>query len=200
MEKLQTYGVVILAGGKSERMNFPKIFLDFNGKTFLQKITSTYFNAGMKNICAVINKEYSEGKWKEQIELINPFVSEIIKTDSNLGRFHSLQLGINKLLSCDFVFIQNADNPFVDNESIQKLQKHRYPLGYTQLFYQGRKGHPLLISKTIIQYINALQGSEYNLRDILTKFPKIDVEVNDKRILANINTKEDYEEYIFAQA
>ncbi|MBI4930774.1 MAG: NTP transferase domain-containing protein [Bacteroidetes bacterium] len=196
----ETYGVVILAGGKSERMNFPKVFLDFNGETFLQKITETYFNADIKNICVVINKEYSEGEWKKQIESVKPFVSEIVKTDSNFGRFHSLKLGINKMLSCDFVFIQNADNPFVDKEIIERLMKNRYSLGYTQLFYQARKGHPVLISKKIIRLISATQGSEHNLRDILAEFPKIDVEVNDKRVLANINMKEDYEKYIFAQA
>ncbi|TAL56865.1 MAG: hypothetical protein EPN85_14855 [Bacteroidetes bacterium] len=193
----ETYGVVILAGGKSERMNFPKVFSNFSGKTFLETIAETYFNADIKNSCVVINEKFSEGCWEEKIRLVRPFVSSIIKTDSNLGRFNSLKLGINKLLSSDFVFIQNVDNPFVDKGIIQSLQKNRYSIGYTQLFYQGRKGHPVLISNRIACHLNSIQGSENNLRDILSEFPKIDVEVDDKRVLANINTKEDYEEYIF---
>lgn len=196
----EIYGAVILAGGESERMDFPKAFLGFSGRTFLDKISETYFNFGIKNICLVINKNFSEGKWQEEIGLVKPFIQTIIKTDPGFGRFHSLKLGINKLLSCDFVFIQNIDSPFVNKEIIQTLQKNRCSFGYTQPFHQGRKGHPVLISKKIIQLISAMQGSEHNLRDILKEFPKTDVEINDKRILANINTKEDYQEYDFSKS
>jgi len=109
-------------------------------------------------------------------------------------------LGIKNVVNNDFVFVQNADNPFVNKQIIHRLQTNRCSFGYTQLFHQGQKGHPILISKKIIQRINAIQGNEHNLRDILKEFPKTDVEVNDKRILVNINTKKDYEEYIFARS
>ena len=59
----ERYGVVILAGGKSERMDFPKIYLDIKGKTFLSKIAQEYSDAEIDNICLVINKDYCEGIW-----------------------------------------------------------------------------------------------------------------------------------------
>jgi CTP:molybdopterin cytidylyltransferase MocA len=191
----ETYGVIILAGGKSERMHFPKVFLEINGKTFLQKIAGTYYDAGLRNICVVINKEYCEGEWKKKFDSVKPLVSIVEKTDSELGRFHSLKLGAKNLFNHDFVFIQNADNPFVDKEIIERLMIYRNSYGYTQVTYNGFMGHPILISKKIITQINSMDDEDYNLRDVLKEFSGSEVEVNNKGVLANINTKEDYEKY-----
>jgi len=190
------FGVIILAGGKSERMKFPKPFLMIDEKIFLKKIAEEYIQAGIKNSCLVINKEYCEGKWKKDFESIKPYVTVIEKTNPDSGRFHSIKLGIKNFPYADFVFIQNADNPFVDIDIINSLKKHRFSLGYTQLFHKGQKGHPVLISKKVIQKINVLKGDDYNLRNILEEFPSTEVEVNDKRILANLNTIEEYKKFI----
>ncbi len=189
------YGAIILAGGKSERMNYPKPFLTDNGKNFLQKIVEEYYYSRVKDICLVINRNFCEGEWKKHFEQVVPYVKTIEKTDPEEGRFHSIKLGIKNLLYADFLFIQNADNPFVNNRIITSLKRHRLALGYTQLFHQGHKGHPILISKRIINTINNIHDNDYNLRTILEDFPKTDLETEDNRVLANINTQEDYQKY-----
>lgn len=190
-----TYGAIILAGGKSERMNFPKPYLRIDGKTFLNKIAEVYYNAGITDICLVINEEFCGVKWESDFEAIKPFVKIIEKTDSKFGRFHSIKLGVKKFLNKDFVFIQNADNPFIDKEIIEKLKNNRFSLGYTQPFHKGQKGHPVLISKKVSQKIDSILDDDYNLRTVLEEFPKTDVAMVDKGILANLNTREDYEKF-----
>ncbi|HLG33639.1 MAG TPA: NTP transferase domain-containing protein [Bacteroidia bacterium] len=196
----ETYGVIILAGGKSSRMNFPKIYLEIKGKTFLRKIAATYCDAGLKNICMVINKDYCEGEWKEKFNSVKPLVSMVEKTESESGKFHSLKLGAKNLLNHDFVFIQNADNPFVNREIIEHLMTYRNSYGYSQVTYNGFMGHPILISKKIVAQINSMADKDYNLRDVLKEFPRSEVEVNNEGVLANINTKEDYEKYFLHTA
>lgn len=196
----RTYGVIILAGGKSERMNFPKVYLDIEKKTFLQKIVETYCDAGVKNICVIINQEYCEGEWKKKFDSVKPFVSVVEKTDSKYGRFHSLKLGVKNFIDCDFVFIQNADNPFVDKESIENLQGNRNSDGYTQVTFNGKQGHPILISKKIVLQINNIESENYNLRNVLKEFSKIEVAVSNEGVLANINTKEEYGNYFLHTA
>ena len=65
--------------------------------------------------------------------------------------------------------------------------------------FNGKSGHPVMISKNISLRINEIKVTNYNLRNILKEFPKTEVEVNDEGILANINTKEDFEKYLYGK-
>ncbi len=189
----QTFGVLILAGGKSQRMFFPKSHLLYKEKTFLENIAEGYNRAGFTNICLVINKEYCEGEWKQYFENAKAFVPVVEQTDSEYGRFYSLKLGMKNFSAMDFCFVHNVDNPFIDAETIECLYRNRNSYGYTITLHNGERGHPLLISNKVIQKINEIQDKDYNLKDILIKFPKRVAEVNNKEILLNINTLEDYE-------
>lgn len=191
-----TSGVLILAGGKSERMAFPKPYLIYKGKTFLEKIIEGYHSAGMGNICLVINKEHCQGEWKQYFDKCKPLVSLIEKTDSTYGRFHSIKLGLKNFINVDFCFIHNVDNPFLDKETTASLLAVKNLSGYTVAHHKGKKGHPLLISKSIVKRINEDQTGVDNLRDILLEFPRQVVEVNNREILLNVNTPDDYEHYI----
>jgi len=197
-------GVLILAGGKSERMNFPKAYLLYDGKTFLQKIIDEYVQAGIKNIFVVLNEDFSNGEWKKYLDPIKSNVSIIKNPNPELGRFYSLKLGIKKMLNnpstltpdLEFCFIQNIDNPFVNKALIKTLMKSKNPAGYTSPVFIGRNGHPILISKKIIQHINNLPDENQNLRNILLGFSKHEVPVDNDDILVNINTGDDYERFI----
>ena len=191
-----TFGVLILAGGKSERMVFPKPYLLFEGKTFLKKIVEEYYNSGIKNIYVVINEEFCKGEYEKYIDEVKSKVTIIKNTDPELGRFHSVKLGIKKMLNSDFCFIQNIDNPFVNVELIESLMESRNSVGYTSPIYKGRKGHPILVSKKFIQHLNDLPDRNFNLKNILSSFPKSEVEVDNGSILININTPDDYKEHI----
>ena len=109
-----TTGVLILAGGKSERMIFPKPYLLFEGETFLKKIVEEYHNAGIKSICVIINEEFCKGKFEKFIDEVESKTIIIKNPNPELGRFHSLKLGLANILNLDFCFIQNIDNPFVN--------------------------------------------------------------------------------------
>ena len=195
----ESFGILILAGGESMRMDFPKIYLKIDGKTFLSKIVTEYCSAGIENICLVINEKFVSGRWKKLFEQAKLRVGVIEKTEPHYGRFHSLKLGIKNLLACDFVFVQNGDNPLINKDTIERMMQNKNPLGYTQVAFNGKSGHPVMISKNISLRINEIKVTNYNLRNILKEFPKTEVEVNDEGILANINTKEDFEKYLYGK-
>ena len=189
-------GVLILAGGKSERMFFPKAFLLCEGKTFLKKIVEEYYDAGLKNIFVVLNENFCTGEWGKFINQVKSIVTIIENPNPELGRFHSLKLGIKKMQDPDFCFIQNIDNPFVNKEVIKSLMESGNSEGYTSPVFAGRSGHPILISKKIMQHINNLPEGDFNLRNVLSGFPKTEVQMNNDEILININTVEDYKKHI----
>ena len=188
--------VIVLAGGNSERMSFPKSFLMIGGKTFLERICNQYLISGVKDIHVVMNKMFLSNKWSNYSDSIRSYVNFIENKQQELGRFHSIKLGAEKIKESDYCFVQNIDNPFVSEEIISLLWKNRIRNGFVSPSCKGISGQPVLISKEIIQSINSSLDGEINLRDILRNYEKNIIEVNNERILCNINTREDYEKYI----
>jgi len=195
---ISNIGVIILSGGLSIRMNYPKQYLLRNGKTFLQIIVQAYKGAGLNNICVVMNKRYCEGKWQKESHKIKK-ISDVIKNSMpELGRFYSLKLGAGKMKDADFCFIQNVDNPFVTVQMISLLLENKINNGFVSPVYQNKGGHPILVSKAIIKKVISSATDDMNLQNLLKNFKRKKVEINDERILWNINTKEDYERYVLS--
>ena len=188
--------VLVLAGGNSERMKFPKPFLQIGKVTFSEKICDVYRHAGVKEIYAVMNKEYLTGKWESNTASLKSYVKFIENTNQELGRFHSVKLGAEKMKDADYCFIQNIDNPFISEEVISLLWNNRIRNGYVSPVCNMNSGHPILISNEIIRWINDSPDENISLRDVLKKFQNKKIETKDEMILCNINTKEDFEKYI----
>ena len=56
--EFENYAVVILSAGYSERMGSHKALLKFSKNlNFIEKITETYIDSGIKNICLVVNSD-----------------------------------------------------------------------------------------------------------------------------------------------
>ena len=191
--KKQSCSVIILAGGKSSRMNFPKPYLHLDETTFLGKISDVYHQGGVSKIILVLNSEFCDGKWGNIFEKHQSKFTTVIRNDNpELGRFHSLKLGLKPILDDDFCFIQNVDSPFIHPEVIHELWKSRSADGYTSPVFQGRGGHPILLSKHIIHEINTMQEGDFSLKKILSAYKKNEVQMEDDKVLLNVNTQQDY--------
>ena len=194
--KKTSVSVIILAGGKSARMYYPKPYLNFDGRTFAAKISDTYKLAGVDKIILVLNAEYSEGKWEHLFEKHLSKFTLVKNKNPELGRFHSLKLGLKEILDDEFCFIQNIDNPFISEEVIDSLWEKRNPVGYSSPVFQGQGGHPVLLSQYVTLQIDKMEDGDFSLKEILNAFPKNEVEMNDDLVLINMNTPEEYLELI----
>jgi len=183
---------LILAGGKSERMSSPKPFLNYDGRTFLEKIVDEFQTYGIEETIVVLNHELLEQADEKYIAKISKKCTILKNTNPQWGRYHSLKLGIDKAIGTDFCFIHNVDNPFVSSALIKKLYSHRNEKGYTLPVYKGRGGHPVLISKEIIKTIHESMLSSITLKDVLINYNRKELVVNDDSILSNINTPDEY--------
>lgn len=187
-------GALILAGGHSKRMNQPKPFLNYRGKSFLHAISEIYFKSGITEIYTVINHSLVTGSWQPHPEPL--YSSLILNNHPEHGRFYSLKLGTERVKDLDFCFIHNIDNPFLSKEMISGLLRNKIKNGFVVPTYCGKGGHPILISNKIIRHITSIPFSDIDFRTILSEFERKDMPVNDKNILWNINTPGDYEKYI----
>jgi molybdenum cofactor cytidylyltransferase len=180
---------VILAAGKSERMGELKPFLRFRENfTFLQKIIQVYHNQCIYNLVIVVNDEVHRRMQKSKLNynkvIINPF--------PEWGRFYSLKLALQEIRDDSFVYLQNIDNPFVTEKTLQSLKNEIGDSDFAVPIYERQSGHPILLSAEVVTEIIQTEENNSNLRSILSSFRKREIEVNDPGILININTPEDY--------
>ena len=61
--------------------------------------------------------------------------------------------------------------------------------------YQGHGGHPVLLGSSLVEFFNR-QPDLPDFRRELSRFERIEVPCTDEGILLNINTKDDYKEFI----
>jgi len=179
---IESFSLILLTAGKSERMGIQKANLLLNGKSFYDIIISTYKKSNITDRINVINNK---------LEIKN---KNTINNFPEKGRLFSLQLGLKEIES-DWYFIQNIDNPFVSVEILHKFINCKKEADIIQPIYCGEKGHPILISKRVKQVILKETDYKLTLRDVFSKFSKQQIEVDDNTILTNINTPEDYKKY-----
>ena len=189
-------GAVILAAGFSSRMKSPKSLLKFDTeRVFIEKIIDDFFNFGCKKIVVTINPEVRE--WDSVIEKYKSWNSVLFKVNDSpeSERFYSIKKGLESIGEVDYCFIHNTDNPFLDKEIFAKIYKGNSETGYTVPVNNGRGGHPILLSKNVIENIIKEQEIEINFKEFLKDYERINVEVRTDKIHININTKEEYEKY-----
>jgi len=193
MEKIS---VIILAGGSSSRFGVPKPFLLYDRNlTFLEKIVNVYRGFNCRDIILVLNQNHSEKYTSYFSEYFRSEIKVIYNSKTELGRFYSLKLGASSVSDPEYCFIQNIDNPFTDSITLQNLYNSRKIDSYISPVYLNRGGHPVLISGIIIDMIKKEKNINLNIKDFLNRFNKITVDVENAKILANINTPGDYNDY-----
>lgn len=175
-------------------MKQQKPFLRFDDNTFfINKIIENFIEFGCDRIVITINEEVSQ--WNEFISQFdnNPSIQFVPNKHPEYERFYSIKTGLEYIGNPDYCFIQNVDNPFIDYDILKIIYLSRTDSGYTVPIYEGKGGHPVLLSKCVIQQIKDENNIDLNLKEFLTRFERINAEVNSGKIHVNINTQEEYD-------
>lgn len=188
---------VIPAAGRSSRMNSYKPLLKFDeDRNFIEKIIDEFAEFGCKQVVVVVNEEIFLSEWNKTLSERAPGVSIILNDKLHLERYYSVKSGLKELEACDFCFIHNCDNPFIDQKILSAVFEKRIPDGYVSPVYNQKGGHPVLVSEPIINLIAESSEDDSNLREILSLFHCRKVNFDSEVILRNINTKKEYRHFI----
>jgi CTP:molybdopterin cytidylyltransferase MocA len=185
---------IILAAGSSSRMGMPKATLILKGYTVLELIIRLFRDAGISDIRVVTGCDRED---------ISPVIQElkvreIFNPRYQDGMYSSVRNGV---ASCHQetagFFIHPVDIPLIRSDTIKTLSSC-LTRGGRQIIcpvYQGRRGHPMLISAS---FRTAIIRSDRpgGLRVLLYEYTDaiVPVQVNDSGILFNMNTPEEYQE------
>ena len=187
---IQHPAVIILAAGHSERMGQAKYKLAFSEEeTFFSHIIRVYRRFVVPRLIVVVNQEFDTSNY-----LFDENAEFVVNNNPELGRFHSIRLGLEKLKT-GAAFVQNIDNPFVNAGLLIKLLDGLKDKDFAVPVYNGRGGHPVLLSSKIIHSLQNDFSSATHFDKALQSFQRSDVVVSDPYISVNINTPDDYRKY-----
>lgn len=175
---------IILAGGRSRRIKTNKALLTKEGLTFLESALS-----GMKDHVERIF--VVTGRYHEESEMIAkgyPKAIAVRNLDYEKGMFTSVKTGVR--MTGDDFFILPVDCPFVRGETYEALMKSKAEIAVP--VHHGKGGHPIFIKKALKEALLS-EPDESNLRDFRDKIGYEGVEVDDPNVVADIDTKGDYE-------
>lgn len=182
---------IILAAGESSRMGSPKMLLLCNdGQTFIEKCINAFEAFGCEQIILVLNPDNATLLQQKGITVPNS-CTIAINPHSEDGRFSSIQVGIKALHNSNAVFLHNVDNPFVHPTLLAALVQD-FTADFIHPVFEGRGGHPILISPAIVKQIIAAPDNQ-DFKAIINVFQKQTIAVDDPKIIANINTPEAYQ-------
>ena len=196
---MQSTGVIILAAGMSERMGSDKLCLKLpSGETFLSCLLSGYHRFGCTPCIVVVNQKTQPHALRITKSLSVP-ATVVVNPNPEAGRFLSLQLGLQALKNPIRVFVQNIDNPFVNEELLHFLIANSNSGDFVVPVHGNNGGHPVLLNPNVVSSILLHLDPHTPLNGFLKNFQKVIVFTSDRRVLTNINTQSDYREYLTEQ-
>ena len=119
-------------------------------------------------------------------------VQVVFNENYSSGMFTSVKEGI-KHLKDDKFFLIPGDCPLVKRETFRQLLHARGDIVIPK--YRGRKGHPVLMESSLKEEI-LREPDDSNLRDFIRRKGYETIEVEDRGILVDIDTWEDFEKAV----
>ncbi len=184
---------IVLAAGESRRMGAPKQLLPFGGKTVLLAVVDRLLLSRADGVLVVLGCRAEEVR----ATLGGRPVQVVLNLDYAQGMLASVQAGVAALPpDATASLICLGDQPTLDPAVVdQVIEAHRQTgRGIVIPTFNGKRGHPALISLRYRDEILALSG-EPGLKAVMRGHLEdtAEVEVHRPEILDDIDTPEDYQ-------
>ena len=188
---------IVLAGGESKRMNSPKALLTIKTETFAESIVNKMKRSGVGPVRLVVGAHYNEikGMLEERLQ-----ADILLNEEHNSGQLSSLKVGLRNVPPATTgVLVWPVDLPLVMEQTAFRLIRAfiNDARAITIPAHNSRHGHPVMFGKAARDALLSLPDGQ-SARDIFPKFQKdtLILEVNDPGILIDIDTPEDYANYV----
>ncbi len=171
-------------------MGTQKQLLLLGDRSVIRRCVDTVLDSGFQNVVVVVN-----GDGKRIVEALTGLAVSIVRNEAPDSQMaDSVRVGLRALDDrFSGVLVCLSDHPLVAPETFRTLIEahHRGPDGIVIPCHAGRRGHPALFSRTILNEI--LSGG--TLKDIIRKDERRvqSIEVEDEGVLLDMDTDEDYQ-------
>lgn len=186
---------VVLAAGRSERMQKNKLLLMLDGKRLIEHNLDALKASNIDKIVVVLGHK----PW-EVTDVLNSRLNHIrivINKEYEVGMSSSFKTGLNQIGNAEAVLLVLGDQPILDynliNRMIELLEEKKSRALIVSPVHKGKKGHPLLFSKGLFREIMGLKKNE-TIRDIVHRHSDALLTIeSDEWTLIDIDTPLDLE-------
>ena len=150
---MRVAGVVLAAGGGS-RYGSPKALVRLRGRLLVERAADLLAAGGCDPVVVVL------GAAADQVlaaaRLPRTGVRTVVNRDWPTGMGSSLRVGLAAVpAEAEAVVVTLVDTPGLGPESVRRLVTAGGPDGAAQATYGGRRGHPVLLGRTVITEVAA---------------------------------------------
>jgi CTP:molybdopterin cytidylyltransferase MocA len=150
---MRVAGLVLAAGGGS-RYGSPKALVRLRGRLLVERAAELLAAGGCDPIVVVL------GAAADQVlaaaRLPRTGVRTVVNPDWPTGMGSSLRVGLAAVpAEAEAVVVTLVDTPGLGPESVRRLVAAGGPDGAAQATYGGRRGHPVLLGRTVITEVAA---------------------------------------------
>jgi len=150
---MRVAGVVLAAGGGS-RYGSPKALVRLRGRLLVERAADLLAAGGCDPVVVVL------GAAADQVlaaaRLPRTGVRTVVNPDWPTGMGSSLRVGLAAVpAEAEAVVVTLVDTPGLGPESVRRLVAAGGPDGAAQASYGGRRGHPVLLGRTVITEVAA---------------------------------------------
>jgi len=150
---MRVAGLVLAAGGGS-RYGSPKALVRLRGRLLVERAADLLAAAGCDPVVVVL------GAAADQVlaaaRLPRTGVRTVVNPDWPTGMGSSLRVGLAAVpAEAEAVVVTLVDTPGLGPESVRRLVAAGGPDGAAQATYGGRRGHPVLLGRTVITEVAA---------------------------------------------
>jgi molybdenum cofactor cytidylyltransferase len=184
---------VVLAAGESRRFGSPKQLLPWKATTLLEHVVDTALASSLGDVIVVL------GHLAEKIRdlLRDRPIRLVVNHDWDEGLSTSVSAGLRALpASHEACLFLLGDQPNVTTELINTiLSTYRRTLApIVAPAYRGRRGNPVLFSRSLFPELLTMEGDQGGREVILRHRDEMEtVEVEEEEIFLDIDTVADYE-------
>jgi len=182
---------IILAAGASSRMGSPKALLDYRGETFIQRLMRV-----LSTVCdpVIVVLGYHADALRPAV----PDATIVVNPAPERGQLSSLQSGLAALPpDAEGFLFTPVDSPAVAMATVERLALEFRRRDPSKLLviprFAGKRGHPVFATLAIAAELSALPLTA-KARDVIHSHvaDTLYIDVNDSRILADIDDREAY--------
>jgi molybdenum cofactor cytidylyltransferase len=148
---------IVLAAGRSERMQYPKALLIFGKETAIDRVVRLCLEAGCDPVIVVLG--HDEARIRENASLAGAVVA--VNAAYDTGRTSSIQSGLRALPpDVSGVLLFPIDHAMVDQTTVSALLDAGESSGKPIVVpvHDGRRGHPVFFSATSSRASRARPG------------------------------------------
>lgn len=187
---------IILSGGWSRRMGFPKALLDFNEKSLICRHIDMFYNVPVQEII-VVTGPLHESITSTACLKNNKNIIVVQNSDYNSDQMGSIRLGLkNSSKFVDIAVLMPVDIPPLPSSLIKNMisELDSSPSNIAAIpFYNNRAGHPVIVKKKafydILKKYNTLRdfllSENRNVLQFKTEIAEVVMNLNDKQKYIN---------------